>query len=154
MSEYFTEVLWERGEQNFLDLHYSRKHVLRFDGGIEVPGSSSPHVVPLPYSDPAAVDPEEAFVSALSSCHMLWFLYIAAKRKFLIERYYDSAVGVMGRNDAGRAVIAVVTLHPEVTFSGERRPTRAELDQMHHDAHDECYIANSVLTEVRCEPVY
>ncbi|WP_024301664.1 OsmC family protein [Pseudogulbenkiania sp. MAI-1] len=154
MAQYSAEVLWLRGEQDFLSNRYSRRHLLRFDGGVEVPGSSSPHVVPVPMSDASAVDPEEAFVASLSSCHMLWFLSIAAKRKFCVERYFDAAVGVMEKNAAGKMAMTVVTLRPEVTFSGERIPTRQELDAMHHEAHEECFIANSVKTEVRCEPVY
>lgn len=149
-----TEVLWLRGEQNFLDNRYSRRHTLRFDGGLEIPGSSSPHVVPVPMSDASAVDPEEAFVSALSSCHMLWFLSIAAKRKFRVDRYFDAAVGAVEKNAEGKLVVSVVTLKPEVRFSGERVPTREQIDEMHHEAHEECFIANSVKTEVRCEPVY
>ena len=154
MSQYSAEVLWLRGDQPFLDSRYSRRHVLRFDGGAEVPASSSPHVVPVPMSDAAAVDPEEAFVSSLSSCHMLCFLAIAAKRKFRVDRYFDAALGVLERNAARKMVMTVVTLRPEVRFSGERLPTRAELDRMHHDAHEECFIANSVNTLVRCEPVH
>jgi organic hydroperoxide reductase OsmC/OhrA len=153
MSQYSAEVLWLRGDQPFLDSRYSRRHVLRFDGGAEVPASSSPHVVPVPMSDAAAVDPEETFVSSLSSCHMLCFLAIAAKRKFRVDRYFDAAIGVMERNEAGKMVMTEVTLRPEVRFSGERLPTREELDRMHHDAHEECFIANSVNTLVRCEPV-
>lgn len=152
MAQYSAEVLWLRGNQDFLDGRYSRRHVLRFDGGTEVPASSSPHVVPVPMSDAAAVDPEEAFVSSLSSCHMLCFLAIAAKRKFRVDRYFDAATGVMERNDAGRMVITVVTLRPEVQCSGKRLPTREELERMHHEAHEECFIANSVRTLVRCEP--
>lgn len=154
MAQYTAEVLWLRGEQDFLGNRYSRRHLLRYDGGVEVPGSSSPHVVPVPMSDAAAVDPEEAFVSSLSSCHMLWFLSIAAKRKFCVDRYFDAALGIMERNEAGKMAMTVVTLRPEVTFSGEHLPTREQLDQMHHEAHEECFIANSVKTEVRCEPVY
>jgi organic hydroperoxide reductase OsmC/OhrA len=153
MAHYTAEVLWLRGEQAFTDNRYSRRHTLRFDGGVEVPGSSSPHVVPLPMSDASAVDPEEAFVASLSSCHMLWFLAIAAKRRFCVDRYFDAAVGTMGRNAEGREAMLTVTLRPEVLFSGERLPTREELADMHHKAHDECFIANSVKTEVRCEPV-
>jgi organic hydroperoxide reductase OsmC/OhrA len=154
MAQYTAEVLWLRGEQDFLSHRYSRRHVLRFDGGVEVPGSSSPHVVPLPMSDASAVDPEEAFVSSLSSCHMLWFLSIAAKRKFCVDRYFDAAIGVIERNGEGKMVMSVVILKPEVQFSGERVPTREEIDYMHHEAHHECFIANSVKTEIRCEPVY
>lgn len=128
--------------------------MLRFDGGIEVAGSSSPHVVPLPMSDAAAIDPEEAFVASLSSCHMLWFLSIAAKRKFCVDRYFDAAVGIMGKNSDGKLAMLVVTLKPEVIFSGERVPTPEQIEHMHHEAHEECFIANSVKTEVRCEPVY
>jgi organic hydroperoxide reductase OsmC/OhrA len=154
MSHYAAETLWERKDADFLDNRYSRRHLLRFDGGLEVPGSSSPSVVPLPMSDASALDPEEAFVSSLSSCHMLWFLTMAVKRKFRVDRYFDAATGVMEKNAEGRVAMTVVTLHPEVTFSGERRPSREELDKLHHDAHEACFIANSVKTEVRCEPVY
>lgn len=153
MATYKAEILWARGDADFLSNRYSRRHLLRFDGGAEVPGSSSPHVVPLPMSDPAAVDPEEAFVASIASCHMLWFLAIAAKRKYCVDRYSDAAVGVMGRNDAGKEYISRVTLHPDVTFSGERVPNLEELRALHHRAHEECFIANSVRTEIRCEPV-
>jgi organic hydroperoxide reductase OsmC/OhrA len=154
MSHYSAETLWERKDANFLDNRYSRRHVLRFDGGLEVPGSSSPSVVPLPMSDASALDPEEAFVSSLSSCHMLWFLTMAVKRKLCVDRYFDAATGVMEKNAEGKVAMTVVTLHPKVTFSGEKLPTRAELDKMHHDAHEACFIASSVKTDVRCEPVY
>jgi len=149
---YTAEVRWQRGEQDFLDQRYSRRHVLRFDGGIEVPGSSSPQVVPLPMSDAAAIDPEEAFVASLSACHMLWFLGIAAGRRFRVDRYVDAASGLMQKNAAGKLAFSVVTLRPAVDFSGERVPTREQLEQLHHDAHAECFIANSVKCEVRCEP--
>jgi organic hydroperoxide reductase OsmC/OhrA len=154
MSHYTAQTLWERKDANFLDNRYSRRHLLRFDGGLEVPGSSSPSVVPLPMSDASALDPEEAFVSALSSCHMLWFLTMAVKRKFRVDRYFDAATGVMEKNAEGKVAMTVVTLHPEVTFSGEHQPSREDLARMHHDAHEACFIANSVKTEVRCEPVY
>ncbi|MGH8796325.1 MAG: OsmC family protein [Caldimonas sp.] len=151
MSEYSAEVLWERGDQDFLSGRYSRRHSLHFDGGAVVAASSSPHVVPLPMSDASAVDPEEAFVAALASCHMLFFLSIAANRKFDVARYRDTAVGVMGKNAEGREAMVEVALHPVADFSGERLPTQQELDRMHHRAHELCYIANSVRTEVRCE---
>jgi organic hydroperoxide reductase OsmC/OhrA len=153
MATYTAEVIWSRSGQPFLDNHYSRKHVLRFDGGIEVPGSSSPHVVPLPYSASDAIDPEEAFVSSLSSCHMLWFLSIAARGGFVVDQYHDIAEGVMARNAEGKLMMSVVTLRPEVSFSGEKPPTRSEFERLHHQAHDECYIANSVKTVVRCVPI-
>jgi len=154
MSHYTAETLWERKDADFLDNRYSRRHLLRFDGGLEVPGSSSPSVVPVPMSDASALDPEEAFVSSLSSCHMLWFLTMAVKRKFRVDRYRDLATGVMEKNAEGKVAMTVVTLHPEVTFSGEHQPSREELAKLHHDAHEACFIANSVKTEVRCEPVY
>ena len=153
MSLYSTDVLWTRDEQPFLDKKYSRRHVIRFDGGFEVPGSSSPSVVRLPFSDPAAMDPEEAFVASLSTCHMLWFLDLAARAGLVVDRYADHATGVMEKNADGRLAMTVVTLHPDVAFGGTP-PARAELDALHHHAHDECYIANSVRTDVRCEPVY
>ena len=152
-TEYAAEVVWARDGQDFLSNRYSRRHLLRFDGGAEVAGSSSPHSVPLPMSDASAVDPEEAFVASLASCHMLWFLAIAAKRRFIVDHYADAAVGVMARNAAGRMAMTRVTLRPHVAFSGERRPTAEELDALHHKAHEECYIANSVTSEVRVEPV-
>ncbi len=154
MADYTATILWERAGQDFLDKRYSRKHVIRFDGGVELPASSSPHVVPIPLSDASAVDPEEAFVASLASCHMLWLLSIAARRKFRVDRYFDSAVGVLGKNAEGKMAMTLVTLRPEVRFSGERQPTREELIEMHHEAHEQCFIANSVKTEVRCEPVF
>ena len=154
MAEYTAQILWQRDEQDFLGNQYSRRHVMRFDGGADVPGSSSPHVVPPPMSDAAAVDPEEAFVASLASCHMLWFLAIAAKRKFCVDSYADAAVGVMAKNSEGKTAMTVVTLRPEAVFSGARRPTREQLEQLHHKAHEECFIASSVKTEIRCEPVY
>lgn len=153
MAHYTAQVSWNRGEQDFLDNRYSRKHVVRFDGGVEVPGSSSPHVVPLPFSDAAGVDPEELFVASLATCHMLWFFSMAVQRKFRVDSYVDSAIGVMTKRD-GKMMMTLVTLHPEVHFSGERLPTREEIDAMHHGAHEECFIANSVKTEVRIESTY
>jgi organic hydroperoxide reductase OsmC/OhrA len=154
MASYTAEISWVRGEQPFLDNKYKRKHVWRFDGGIEVAGSASPHVVPLPYSEAAAVDPEEAFVASLSSCHMLWFLSMAVKNKFMVDSYQDAATGVMSKNAEGRWAMTTVTLHPQVRFSGARQPSREELDTMHHEAHEQCFIASSVRTDVRCEPIY
>lgn len=153
MAQYTADIVWQREGQDFLDNRYSRKHLLRFDGGVEVAGSSSPHVVPLPMSDAAAIDPEEAFVASLASCHMLWFLSIAAKQRFCVDRYQDSALGVMAKNELGKLAMTVVTLRPAVSFSGDNLPTRAQLEALHHEAHEACYIANSVKTEVRCEPV-
>jgi organic hydroperoxide reductase OsmC/OhrA len=122
-----------------------------FDGGITVAASASPQVVPAPYSVATAVDPEEAFVASLSSCHMLWFLSIAAKRGFLIDSYKDDASGVMGRDGDGRLAMLEVVLKPSIVFGGERHPNNDELRSMHDEAHHECFIANSVKTVVRCE---
>lgn len=153
-TDFTLEVHWERVEQPFLDGRYSRRHRLRFDGELEVPGSSSPHVVPVPMSDPAAMDPEEAFVASLSSCHMLWFLAIARKYGFRVDQYLDTPVGRLGTDEDGRIAMTLVTLRPEARFSGKRLPSPDELRHMHHEAHEACFIANSVKTEVRCDPVY
>jgi len=153
MHHYTAQITWQRGSQDFLGNRYSRRHLIRFDGGAEMPGSSSPHVVPVPLSDPSAVDPEETFVASLSSCHMLWFLSLAAKAGFCVDSYADQAEGVMARNAAGKMAMTVVTLRPQVTVSGDKRPTSEQLHALHHQAHEECFIANSVTTDVRCEPV-
>ncbi len=154
MSHYTAIVSWARGDQAFVDNRYSRGHVWWFDGGIEVPASSSPSVIPLPMSRAEAVDPEEAFVASLSSCHMLWFLAIAAKNKFVVDHYEDRAEGIMAKNPQGKYAMTRVTLRPLVTFSGPDQPDQTRLKALHHTAHEECYIASSVLTEVLCEPRY
>jgi len=151
--EHHARILWERGAAPFLDNKYSRGHRWRFDGGVEVPASSSPQVVRAPLSVEAAVDPEEAFIAALSSCHMLWFLDLARRAGFCVDAYDDDALGVMGRNAAGRTAMIRVTLRPKVAFSGARLPAAADLEHLHHRAHEECFIANSVTTEVLIEPV-
>lgn len=153
MSTYTAEIRWARDGQKFTDNRYSRGHTWKFDGGVEVPASSSPAVVPRPMSLDAAVDPEEAFVASLASCHMLWFLSIAAKRGHIVETYTDAARGVMEKNAAGKLAMTRVTLRPHVTFSGPAAPDRAALDALHHAAHAECFIANSVRSEVVIEPV-
>src|SRR5687768_398436 len=124
-----------------------------FDGGVEVPASASPHSVPLPLSVAAAVDPEEAFVVSLSSCHMLWFLSIAAKRGFLVDSYRDEAVGMMAKDASGKLSMTRVTLRPDVRFGGGQQPTAEAGAAMHHEAHEQCFIARSVKTDVRCEPL-
>jgi organic hydroperoxide reductase OsmC/OhrA len=144
-------VSWQRNGAVFTDNLYSRVHRWKFDGGIEVVASASPHVVRLPLSSAEAVDPEEAFVASLASCHMLSFLYIAAKNGFVVESYEDEATGVMARNDAGKIAITEVTLHPRVKFGGASRPSSAQHESMQHDAHEQCFIASSVKTVVRCE---
>ncbi|MDM0013812.1 OsmC family protein [Variovorax sp. J22P168] len=152
MSQHTAEIAWQRDGQDFIGNRYSRRHSIRFDGGAEWAGSSSPHVVPLPWSDAAAVDPEEAFVASLASCHMLWFLSLAAARGFCVERYVDKAEGHMGRNAEGRMAMTRVTLHPEVWFPAGQAPATEVHEALHHEAHERCFIANSVRTEVRCEP--
>lgn len=152
MSTYTAEIRWSRGEQKFSDNRYSRAHTWHFDGGMVVPASSSPSVVPLPMSVAAAVDPEEAFIASLSSCHMLWFLSIVAKRGYVVDAYTDAATGVMEKNQVGKLAMTKVTLRPLVIFSGARIPDLATLDTLHHAAHEECFIANSVRTEVVIEP--
>lgn len=153
MSEYQAVVEWSRDGAAFTDNRYSRGHRWLFDGGIEVPASSSPSVVPLPLSVAAAVDPEEAFVASLSSCHMLVFLSIAAKRGFVVDSYRDEAVGVLAKDPSGKLAMARVTLRPQVQFGSEKRPTADEFAAMHHESHEQCFIANSVKTDVRCEPI-
>ena len=130
------------------DRRYSRAHWWEFDGGVRVPASSSPHVVPLPWSVAEHVDPEEAFVAAISSCHMLTFLWLAARAGYRVESYRDEAVGIMEANARARQAISRVTLQPLVQFGGERQPDLAALEQLHHQAHGECFIANSVTTVI------
>ena len=154
VAEYTADILWERAPgEDFLGNRYSRRHEMRFDGGAVVAGSSSPHSVPLPMSDASAVDPEENFVASLSSCHMLWFLDIAARAGWVVDDYRDDAVGVMARNAEGQLAMTLVTLRPAVRFGGDKQPDAAQLRELHHRAHVECFIANSVKSEVRCEPV-
>jgi organic hydroperoxide reductase OsmC/OhrA len=154
MSHYTAQLLWERDGADFARNRYSRRHRLRFDGGADVLASASPHVVPLPWSDPAGVDPEELFVASLASCHMLWFLSLAAKAGYVVDRYADDAQGTMARDASGKMAMTRVTLRPHAAFSGDRRPAPGEIDALHHAAHEQCFIANSVTTDVRCEPVH
>jgi organic hydroperoxide reductase OsmC/OhrA len=144
-------VRWQVGDTPFLGRRYSRAHTWTFDGGVVLPASSSPHVVPVPMSDANAVDPEEAFVAALSSCHMLWFLDIASRAGHAVETYEDAAEGRMGRDAAGRVVMDLVTLRPRTRFAAA--PDAATLAALHHEAHAACFLANSVRCEIRCEPV-
>lgn len=154
MSEYFANVHWSRAaDEEYIDNKYSRGHLWSFDGGTTVPASSSPHIVPLPYSVEENVDPEEAFIASLSSCHMLFFLSIAAKRRYVVESYVDDAVGIMEADECGKVAMTRVTLRPRVQFAGEQQPTIEQLEKMHHQAHEQCFIANSVKTEVVTEIV-
>jgi organic hydroperoxide reductase OsmC/OhrA len=148
MSTYTVALNWNRNNARFTDNRYSRAHAWHFDGGVTVPASSSPHLVPLPYSDATAVDPEEAFVAALSSCHMLSFLSIAAKNHFVVDEYRDEAIGFMGRNESGKEAMTLVMLKPHVLFSGGKTPTDVDVQMLHHEAHEVCYLANSVRTKV------
>ena len=152
MSQYLATVVWTRApDAPFKDNKYSRAHEWRFDGGAVVKASSAPSSVRVPLSDPTAVDPEEALVAALSSCHMLFFLSFAASAGFMIDRYEDEAVGEMGRNEQGRTAMLKITLRPKISWVGEP-PSTEQLDQLHHRSHEGCYIANSVTAAVAIEP--
>jgi len=153
MSTFTATLLWERGDADFPGKRYSRRHQVSFDGGARTLWSAAPQNVPAPWSDATAIDPEEAFVASLASCHMLWFLALAAGQGYDIERYADNPVGLMERNAEGRIAMTVITLHPDVQFSGAKRPDDAQLEQLHERAHHECYIANSVRTEIRVQPI-
>jgi organic hydroperoxide reductase OsmC/OhrA len=151
MKQFAATVRWQRRDEAFIGGRYSRAHEWHFDGGAIVPGSSSPLSVPLPYSDAEAVDPEEAFVAALASCHMLFFLGFAAKRHWIVDSYTDAAVGTMERNAEGKWAMTRVVLRPAIVFAGEV-PAQTDIDDLHREAHEECYIANSVKSEVVIEP--
>jgi organic hydroperoxide reductase OsmC/OhrA len=152
MSEYTAKIEWQHDGSSFTANRYSRKHLWSFDGGLQVPASSSPQVVPLPMSDSTAVDPEEAFVASVASCHMLWFLALAAKRGYTVAQYSDQASGVMSKNTQGKVAMTLITLRPNVQFSGQLLPDAAAHQDLHRLAHDNCYIASSITAEVRCEP--
>jgi organic hydroperoxide reductase OsmC/OhrA len=152
MSDHKATIHWQHPSPDFVRGKYSREHTWTFDGGITVAASSSPSVVPIPFSNPANVDPEEALVAAISSCHMLSFLYVAAQAGFAVESYDDEAVGVMAKNDLGVPWVSAVTLRPRVVYGGEKRPGPAEVDHLHHLAHAQCFIANSVRTDIRVAP--
>jgi organic hydroperoxide reductase OsmC/OhrA len=149
MSKYIAIVSWKRTSAEFLKGKYSREHTWTFDGGLTLAASSSPAVVPTPYSNPANLDPEEAFVASISSCHMLTFLFLASKEGFIVDSYQDEAVGTMVKNDLGVAWIALVMLHPKIVYNGEKQPNGSEAEKLHHAAHEQCFIANSVRTEIR-----
>ena len=154
MSHYSAGISWDRGDAPFVDKRYSRAHQWKFDGGVVLRASSSPHSVPAPYSDPSAVDPEEAFVAALGSCHMLWFLSIAAKGGFCVQSYRDDAVGEMKTNSAGKLCMTTVRLRPHAVFTSAKVPSNDAVREMHEEAHRECYLANSVTTLVTTEPTF
>jgi organic hydroperoxide reductase OsmC/OhrA len=151
MSNHTAIISWKRTDPDFLKGRYSREHTWSFDGGATIAASPSPSVVPAPYSNPAHVDPEEAFVAAVSSCHMLAYLFLASRKGFLVDSYHDDAAGVMTKNERGVAWISTVTLHPKVTYSGEKLPAAADEEDLHHLAHEQCFIANSIKTQVTVE---
>jgi len=153
MSEYRVTVDWtgNASPADFLKGRYSREHRWAFDGGIVVAASSSPSVVRTPWSNPSNVDPEEAFVASISSCHMLTFLYLAAKAGFVVASYRDDAIGVMTRTTGGVEWVSRVTLMPRIDYAGDQ-PTADQLAELHHAAHHDCFIANSVKTEIVVAP--
>ena len=148
MSEYKATISWKRTSDDFLKGKYSREHTWTFDGGFAMPASPSPSVVPVPYSNPAHVDPEEAFVASISSCHMLTFLYLASRQGFQIDSYLDAAIGTMTKNDKGVPWMSRVTLNPRIIYGGDKLPSSTDEEHLHHLAHEQCYIANSVKTEI------
>ena len=148
MAEHRALIRWQRTGPDFLKGQYSREHTWTFDGGITVRASAAPTNVPAPYSNPAHVDPEEAFVAAISSCHMLTFVYLAYREGFIVDSYEDDAVGRMTKNDKGVPWVSSISLNPKIAYSGDQRPTSADEAKLHHAAHEQCFIANSVRTEI------
>lgn len=153
MSGHKATIDWKRSGPDFLKGRYSREHTWSFDGGVTVPASPSPSIVPVPWSNPAHVDPEEAFVASVSSCHMLTFLFLAARDGYEVGSYRDEAVGVMTKNANGVPWVSLITLRPQVAYEGEKHPAAAEEADLHHRAHEQCFIANSIKTEVKVEIV-
>lgn len=147
MSEHYATIVWKRQSADFTYETYNRAHEWRFDGGVSVTASSAPAF----RGDLERVDPEEAFVASISSCHMLSFLAIAARKRFTVELYEDEAVGNMTKNDKGKLWVSKVILRPKIVFGGDKKPTPGDIDDMHHASHDECFIANSVKTNVVVE---
>lgn len=151
MHQYQAKIHWQRGDQAFSDNLYSRAHDWQFDGGLTVPASSSPLSVPLPMSVAANVDPEEALVAAASSCHMLFFLWLACKQGFTVDSYTDNAVGSMAKNEFGKIALTLISLRPQIVFSGAKLPSAEELAALHHQSHEDCYIANSLRADIVIE---
>jgi organic hydroperoxide reductase OsmC/OhrA len=148
MSEHKAAIIWARNGADFSYKTYSRDHVWRFDNGVETPASAAPAYL----GNPQRVDPESAFVAALSSCHMLTFLALASYKGFVVDNYDDNAVGFLEKNANGKIAVTRVELRPRILFSGDKQPTQADLDWLHEKAHKECFIANSVTTEVSVAP--
>ena len=151
MSEHRASIAWRLSGESFSAGKYSREHTWSFDGGVVVPASPSPSIVKPPYSNAASVDPEEAFVASIASCHLLTYLYLAARAGFEVTRYDDEAVGVMTKNERGVPWVSSVVLRPRLAYTTGKRPSRAEEERLHHAAHEQCFIANSVKTEIRCD---
>jgi organic hydroperoxide reductase OsmC/OhrA len=148
MSQHRATIRWKSATHEFLAGRYSREHVWRFDGGLTVPASSSPAVVRVPYSNPANIDPEEAYVASISSCHMLTFLHLARVAGFQIDSYDDEAVGETVKNDSGVPWVGTVVLNPKIVYGGDKRPSPDEEDHLHHQAHEQCFISQSIKTAV------
>jgi organic hydroperoxide reductase OsmC/OhrA len=153
MSEHKATISWKRNGPDFLKGKYSREHTWTFDGGATVAASASPSVVPVPYSNAANVDPEEAFVAAISSCHMLTYVWLASRQGFQVDSYRDEAIGTMTKNEKGVPWVSSVTLQPQIVYSGDKLPTPADEEHLHHLAHEQCFIAQSVKTEVTVKGV-
>jgi len=149
VAEHKAIIRWRGGAGDFLKGRYTREHTWTFDGGLSVMASAAPSVVPPPLSNPAGVDPEEAFVASLSSCHMLTFLFVAYRKDFLIDAYEDEAVGIMAKGENGVPWVSTVLLNPKITYADSRQPTPEEEAQLHEQAHHHCFLANSVKTTVR-----
>ena len=151
MASYTATLTWKRGDQLFSDGKYSRAHEIAFDGGVVVPASASPHVVRLPLSREDAIDPEEMLVAAVSSCHFLFFLDFARHAGFVADSYVDDAAGELHKDERGRVSMTKVMLRPKIAWSGDKRPSAGEVAELHHKAHEACYIANSLRGEVVVE---
>ena len=149
MSQHTAKIEWKGWTPEYGLGKYSRVHTWSFDGGLTVPASAAPGVVPAPFVDPAGIDPEEAFVASISSCHMLTYLHVARRAGFQIESYLDEAVGDMAKNDKGIPWVATVTLNPQIVYVGDKRPSHEEEAQLHHKAHDGCYVSQSVKSDVK-----
>ncbi len=148
MAEHKATINWTRTSPDFLKGKYSREHTWTFDGGVSIPASAAPSVVPVPYSNPAGVDPEEAYVASVSSCHMLTFVYLACRQGFQVDSYRDEAVGLVTKNERGIPWVSSITLNPQIAYSGDKLPTPEDVSRLHHAVHEQCFIANSIKTEV------
>lgn len=148
MSEHKASIAWKLNGPSFLKGQFSREHTWTFDGGAVVPASPSTAIIPAPWANPAGVDPEEGFVASIASCHMLTFLWVAGRQGFVVESYADDAVGVLTKNEKRISWVSAVTLNPRIVYGGDKRPTHDEEAKLHHDAHEQCFIANSVKTEI------